>query len=357
MVFLDIQKKRDFITQLVYWAIVAGGVYLGLEYLLPVSVPFIIGILIAWLVVRISDKLRCPNRILRIGLSLLIYGILGFLIVLLSGRGISAMTDIIKWLPQLYEHKLQPFVTRIYQWIVQSLQMLDPTVVSVLEMVVDSVLNSVKNLITNLSGSAVDLISGLATAVPNLVLSLLAMVFSTIFLVGDYERITSFLNAHTPAKLKGILKDIRFYLSDTLFVVIRSYLLIMLITFLELSILFSICGIEKAVLKASLIALFDIMPILGTGGIMIPWIVISLVLGHVKLGLKLLLIYTIVTVVRNYIEPKIVGAQLGLHSVVTLVSMFIGLRLFGFWGLFGLPVGISYLWKKKTASAPNLSAQ
>ena len=106
-------------------------------------------------------------------------------------------------------------------------------------------------------------------------------------------------------------------------------------------------GIENAVLKASVIALLDILPILGTGGIMIPWFVVSFVLGHTTLGLKLLAIYVVVTVVRNYVEPKIVGTQLGLHPIITLVSMFIGLRLFGFWGLFGLPVGISYLWKQK----------
>ena len=121
----------------------------------------------------------------------------------------------------------------------------------------------------------------------------------------------------------------------------------MLLTFTELSILFTVFGIEHAVLKASVIALLDILPILGTGGIMIPWGIISLVLGYTKLGIQLLIIYIIVTVVRNYMEPKIVGTQLGLHPIITLVSMFIGLRLFGFLGRFGLPVGISFLWKQK----------
>jgi len=130
-------------------------------------------------------------------------------------------------------------------------------------------------------------------------------------------------------------------------VVIRSYVLIMLLTFTELSILFSFFGIQNAILKAGIIALLDILPILGTGGVMIPWGITSLVLGYTKLGLELLLIYGIVTVVRNYVEPKIVGTQLGLHPIITLVSMFIGLRLFGFWGLFGLPVAISYLWKQR----------
>ena len=139
----------------------------------------------------------------------------------------------------------------------------------------------------------------------------------------------------------------RSYLTDTLFVVIRSYTLIMLLTFVELSILFTVFGIQKAFLKAVIIAIFDIMPILGTGGILIPWFVISFALGHTAQGLKLLVIYAIVTVVRNYVEPRIVGVQLGLHPIITLVSMFIGLRLFGFWGLFGLPVGISFLWKQQ----------
>ena len=74
---------------------------------------------------------------------------------------------------------------------------------------------------------------------------------------------------------------------------------------------------------------------------------IEKMLGYTNLGIKLLIIYVIITVIRNYVEPKIVGTQLGLHPIITLVTMFIGLRLFGFWGLFGLPVGISFLWKHK----------
>ena len=133
------------------------------------------------------------------------------------------------------------------------------------------------------------------------------------------------------------------YLTDTLFVVIRSYVLIMLLTFAELSILFSLFGIESAVLKAALIALLDILPILGTGGIMIPWAVLTLLKGKLKLGLGLLVVYAAITIIRNIIEPKIVGGRLGLHPVVTLASMFLGAQLFGVIGLFGFPIGLSLL--------------
>jgi sporulation integral membrane protein YtvI len=342
------QKKKDFLINCAYWAIIVAGVYLVLEYVLPVSVPVVLGILLAWPVVGITRKLRCPNKYLRILLALTLYGLVGLLVTLAISKSISSITAVIKWLPRVYEMKLQPFVIQCYNWGMETLEHLDPTLTGALSSLLDTLLSTLKNLVSTLSGFAVNLVSGIATGIPSLVLSLLAMIFSTVFLVSDYDRIAAFASTHTPVQVKNILKKIRIYLTDTLFVVIRSYALIMLLTFTELSILFAIFGIESPVLKASLIAVLDIMPILGTGGIMIPWAVISLVLGYTKLGIELFIIYGIVTVIRNYVEPKIVGTQLGLHPIITLVAMFVGLRLFGFWGLFGLPVGISFLWKQKT---------
>lgn len=344
---MDIQQKRDFLTNVAYWAIVAAAVYLALEYLLPISIPCLLGILVAWLVVGLSKKLRCTHRVFRICLSLVIYGVVASLVVLLAAKTVAGISGLIQWLPEVYEIKLLPFVTTVYEWFVENVQHWDPALVSTLETLLEGLLSGLKNLISSLSGFAVNVVSGLATGVPNLVLSLLAMIFSTIFVVADYENIAAFAKTNVPEKVKKVLNNVRIYLTETLFVVIRAYILIMLLTFTELSILFSVFGIEHAVAKAAAIAVLDIMPILGTGGIMIPWAITSLVLGYTKLGLVLLLIYAIVTVVRNYVEPKIVGAQLGLHPIITLVSMFIGLRLFGFWGLFGTPVAISFLWKQR----------
>ena len=344
---MDIQKKRDFLINCAYWAVMLAAAYLIFEYLLPISIPFVFGIVIAWLVVWISNKIRCTHRLVRIGLTVLIYGILALLIIWLAAKGATAIMDLIRWLPEVYENKLLPFVTLVYEWVMQTVSVLDPALINALETLLEGVLSMLKNLVSYLSSGAMSVVTNVATGVPNLLLSMLAMIFSTVFVVGDYERIAEFANTHTPGKIKALFQELRSYLTDTLFVVIRSYGLIMLLTFTELSILFSLFGIENAVLKAAAIAMLDILPILGTGGIMIPWAIVSLMLGYTTLGIELLAIYAIVTVVRNYVEPKIVGTQLGLHPIISLVSMFIGLRLFGFWGLFGLPVGISFLWKRR----------
>ena len=353
---MNIEKKKAFLINCAYWAVITGAGYLALKFLLPVLVPVILGALLAWLVVAVTRKLHCPNRFVRILLALLIYGLIGLLIGVLAVRAVSAVTELIKWLPQVYAMKLEPFVMVCYNWARETLAMLDPALLNALEKLLSVALSALQSLFSGLSEFAVNLVSGIAKGVPSLVLSLLAMIFTTIFLVADYDRISEFAAQHMPATVKKLIRNLRIYLKDTLFVVIRSYAAIMLLTFTELSILFAIFGIENAVLKAALIALLDIMPILGTGAIMIPWAVISLMLGYTSLGIELFIIYGIVTVVRNYLEPKIVGTQLGLHPIITLVSMFVGLRLFGFWGLFGLPVGISFLWKqreeKKNAQMP-----
>ncbi len=344
---MNIQQKKELLINAAYWGLVAAVGFVICKYLVPIFVPVIIGILLAWMVVAITRKLHCPNRYVRIGLSLLLYGLMGLLAGLLAVRLVSGVTDLVKWLPRFYEKKLEPLAMMGYQWARDAIAMLNPTLLSALEQVLGSLISALESLFSWFSEFAVNLISRIATGVPSLVLSLLTMIFTTVFLVADYDRIRDFTSEHLPVSIKKLLKNIRIYLTDTLFVVIRSYAAIMLLTFTELSILFAVFGIESPVIKAALIAVLDIMPILGTGGIMIPWAIISLVLGYTKLGIELFIIYAIVTVIRNYVEPKIVGAQLGLHPIITLVAMFVGLRVFGFWGLFGLPVGISFLWKQR----------
>ena len=99
----------------------------------------------------------------------------------------------------------------------------------------------------------------------------------------------------------------------------------------------------NAILIAVVIAIFDILPVLGTGGIMIPWSIIALLYGNYKIGVGVAVLYIIITIIRNIIEPKLVGQQVGLHPVVTLISMFVGLHFLGFIGMLGLPITISLL--------------
>ncbi|MEG0370617.1 MAG: AI-2E family transporter, partial [Hungatella sp.] len=193
-------------------------------------------------------------------------------------------------------------------------------------------------LVSGLSMKIVGAVSGYASSLPGLFIKLLLMVIATFFIAGDYEVLSSFILRQFSGKAKDLMIRIKEYVVGTLFVCIRSYALIMSITFLELAVGLTLVKIPNSFMIAFLISIFDILPVLGTGGIMIPWVIITALRGNYPLAIGLLVIYLVITVVRNIIEPKIVGSQIGLHPVVTLVSMFVGVQLFGVIGLFGFPI-------------------
>lgn len=185
--------------------------------------------------------------------------------------------------------------------------------------------------------------AGAAATVPGAFFSVLITIIVTFFITLDYPVITGFLVRQLPEKARAMTTEINDYVGGTLLKCILSYGLIMAITFAELSLGLSLLGIPNAILIALAIAIFDILPVLGTGGIMIPWAVLAAVLGDYGLALGLAALYLVITVVRNIIEPKIVGHQVGLHPVVTLASMLTGLQLFGIVGLFGFPIALSLI--------------
>lgn len=354
---MTITQMRDTLIRVAFAGCILAFVYLFFEYLLPIIFPFVVGFLVAYGVVKLADRIRPKCRWLRLMLIVVVYGGLGVVLVFVTLKGISAGSALVAWLPQFYESNLAPLATKIHDGFDCVVNQLDPSLGGTLEVLSGSLMSAFNNFFTAISGYAVNLLSSAVTAVPAGVIGVLAMIICTFFVAADYEKIMDFLVSYIPENGKKTLSNVRRFLTDTLFVVIRSYLLIMLLTFTELSILFTVFGIADPLPKAALIAVFDILPILGTGGILIPWGIGSIVLGNPMMGLKVLLIYGVVVVVRNYVEPKIVGVQLGLHPIITLVSMFVGLRMFGFWGMFGLPVGIAYFWKRKKERDMAISAE
>ena len=114
----------------------------------------------------------------------------------------------------------------------------------------------------------------------------------------------------------------------------------MLITFCETLIGFLIMGVEYAFLMATLVAFVDILPIFGAGTVLIPWAIFSLLTSNTPLGIGLLVLYAVTLVVRQFIEPKIVGTTLGIHPLATLASVYLGLSFFGFWGLILGPMSV-----------------
>jgi len=344
---MDTEKRRKFIIDFTYFLIIAVLTVLAFKYVLPILIPFIIAFAVAYFLRKpidiISNNLKISRKITSVIVVACFYFVIGFIIALAGTRIAVAVKEFFEAVPHLYNHHIAPSLYDLFYGIEQLMLQLDVSMFELFTSFETELMQYLGTLISGFSGLAVSAVSGVAGVVPGFFIKTLLMIISTFFIASDYDRIISFFMKQLGESRGELIVSTKEYIVGTLFICLRSYIIIMLITFAEITIGLSVLRIQHAALIAAVIAVFDILPMLGTGGIIIPWGIISLISGNVFLGIGLLVLYVAITVIRNIIEPKIVGGQLGLHPIVTLISMFTGLQLCGIVGLFGFPVLLSLI--------------
>lgn len=341
------KRKKQFIINTVYVILIAFIVYVIFKYAISLVSPFIFAFIIAYLLKKpanaISKTTKLPRKLVSFCLVLIFYSTVGVLISLAGVKIISTVSKIISALPEIYENQLGPFLITTFDSVEKAVHRIDPALVEVLNEGFDQFVSSLGENVTNISLAFVGSLSDIASSLPAFLIKILLMIISTFFIAIDFDLLSAFILRQFSQRANEILLTVKHYMVNTLLVVVRSYALIMSITFVELSIGLSIVGIPNAIMIAFLIAMFDILPVLGTGGIMIPWTIITFSQGDYQTAFGLLAVYIFVTIIRNILEPKIVGGQLGIHPVVALISMFVGANLLGVIGLFGFPITLSLL--------------
>lgn len=189
------------------------------------------------------------------------------------------------------------------------------------------------------SGDILSFLGSIAAFVPKTLLSFAVIIISTYYFAVDRVRINCFFLSLFPKDVQKFLKKGKDALSETAGKYLNAYGLLFLITFSELLLSFLILGLDYSFILALLISIVDILPVLGTGTVLIPWAIVGLFAGNYTLGTGLLVTYAVITVVRQILEPKIVGKFIGLSPLASLASMYIGLELMGVIGIFIFPIG------------------
>ncbi|MBQ2948015.1 MAG: sporulation integral membrane protein YtvI [Clostridia bacterium] len=346
---MGIERKKTFLIQAAYYGslVLIAGVFC--KYLLSPLSPFIAGFVIAWFLHKpakiLSKKLHLFTRIPAMILTIAFY-IIFFAAILIAGlQIISALEHFVPQIPALYTRLIVPFITETFETIEMHLQEYDPSVVSVFDRIARELFAYLEKLIGSLSVSAVRLVSSVVTGLPTVILSVIVTVVSTFFISLDYDHIVGFMKNCLPRSMQSTVSETITTGLDSIRKVLGSYILIMMLSFAELSVGFLLLNVPYAVGIALLVAVIDIMPILGTGLVLIPWALIAAVLRKFRMAIGIAFLYIFMLAVRNVVEPRLVGKQMGLHPLVTLISMFVGLQLFGIVGLFGFPITLSLYLK------------
>jgi sporulation integral membrane protein YtvI len=334
------EQMRNSLIRIAYWAVIVLAAYGTIKYLLPFFMPFILGFLVALLLRRPAERLTRRfgghRNAVCVFLLIVFYALLVLLFVFLGGKIADGIAALIAGLPDFYTETIEPALDA-------SRKMLESFGLQLNGAVGGSgdggLLQSLGSQISGASRSILTGVTDLAGSMPSLFIRFILTIVSSFFLTIDYPRITAWLDRVLPEKTGRMLHRIFHTGLSVTGGFLRAYSILFCITAAELAIGLSLMHVKGSVPLALLIGIVDILPILGVGTVLIPWSIIMFILGNSAMGAGLLVLYVIITAVRQSLEPHVVGNQIGLYPLVTLLCMFVGLELFGFWGLFLLPVG------------------
>lgn len=189
-----------------------------------------------------------------------------------------------------------------------------------------------------MTGYAAELVPRLASFVPRLLIAFAVTVLATCYFSADLKTINRFILFQLPQRVKVMVSECRAQFFTTVSGYCRAYGTIALITFCELFVGLLFIRREYALLLALITTLVDILPILGSGTVLLPWAFAELAFGHVAQGVALILLYIVISAVRQLIEPRILGMYMGLSPLITLFAMYAGGKLLGLVGLFLAPM-------------------
>lgn len=341
------QKKERFIVNLIFYGLIGALLFLGAKYLLPVLMPFLLGLLVTLLLqplIRlVAQKAPKFKRLSALALCAIFYLLCGYMVVNFGVQLFQEIGDMIARVPALYESRIVPALWMIYDQLNDFVSNIDPNLTKEIDAIFVDLLQNMRIYITEYSMKGVGLLTNTLSMIPGLFIKVLITVISTFFMVADYDYLRKQAMRFIPVEKRPTVETTIVYVKNIIGKYVKSYSLIFFITFVELSSGFALLQVPNPMLLGMCVAVFDILPILGTGGVLIPWAIISAVLGNEAFAIGLMVLYIVIVVVRNIIEPRIVGKQIGLHPLVTLVCMFVGLKLFGVIGLFGFPIALSVL--------------
>lgn len=358
----SVEKKRDTLINAAYIVLILAAAYLFIKYCFWLVAPFMLTFFFAmllqsplrWLDKKTKGKGHAAWSILLVFLSICV--VLVPIILILVRLSKEVMGFISYLIDQLND--MPTFLATLENGLLKMLNFLP-----------DGIYTSVSTSITEFFGTLIEdfnisklgismgtVTSGLTSgingmfniikSVPSAILGIVIGIIAWIFFTKDYKQIVHFIRIQLPDNKKSLLSEIKQVFSKTILKMLRAYGLIMLITFGELFLgltILSAIGVMNSsyiVVIAIATAVFDILPVAGSGGVLIPWALISLISGNGGLALGLIIIYGIITLIRQYIEPKIVGDSLGVHPLVTLMGLYFGLKLFGFLGMFIVPITV-----------------
>lgn len=309
------KKKRWLINFLYYGIIFSIGcliVYILLKKCLIVVLSYLSAILLKPFIDLILEKLHIKNKVFSIIMTIIIFILLYtcfFLFIFFSClffiKTLSFLPSFIETVYQeLLSHQyLISFFTQFYQ--------------------------QIQTLIQNILSTSIHYVLSLAMNMVHFIACLFIHFFLTMLFLFHQPLIQR--------KKESLYTTLISSFTETFIIIIKTYSILFVITFIGLFLGFQVIGIKQALNFSFFIAFFDFFPVLGIEMIMFPWIITLALLNQISLSLKLLILYGIIALIRNILEPHLLSKKIKIQALYMFVAMYLFMKLMGIWGVMVAP--------------------
>lgn len=326
------KNKKGFIIDCIYYlcilTIILTITYIIIKWLLPFAISLLIVFVLQPVISHIQKICKIQNRFFRILITILLYISIIALFLYLLFLGMIQLYLLLNALPE--------YMNTVYEMITKS------DVLNKFLPYIDVLYASMNDIIQTLTTSFIHYLLVFISRLPSFLFDAMFIIISSLFFIIDYPYIRGFILKYSNKKQNYVIAIIG-CIKDTLSSLCKAYFIIFLVTFIELLIGCYIIGINDALMIAFAIALFDFVPVLGLDMIMVPWIVIEAIKNHMGMALGLLVVYIIVVITKNILEPKLISSKIGMHPLATILGMFLGMKVMGVIGMVTVPVVIMVL--------------
>lgn len=324
---------------LIIWAVCFLGPRL-LKFFLPFAIGWVIAMIANPLVKLLEKRLKIVRKhgsiLIVVAVLAIIITLLYFLITKLVSEAISFVND----LPSYYEAaslEVQKTLIRLERL----LQFLPQGVQDSLNQFFTHMGEYLNLLVQKIASPTVTVAGNVVKRIPAALVYTIVTIFSSYLFIVDRDRILNFFRRYVPVGgtryYRHLKKDLRRLVGGWFLAQFK----IMFVIAVVLAAGFLVMGVDYALLFAIIIAFLDFLPILGTGTVLIPWALIRLFSGDFAYAMGLALIYVLTQVLRQVIQPKIVGDTMGLDPLATLLFLYLGFKISGLTGMIlAVPVGM-----------------
>lgn len=334
-----LRRQKEFLIRAAYWGVWTTAAVCLVKYVGAALFPFLAAFVVAWALSFVVDAavkyIHVGRKTAAVCIVILFYALIALLLYLLGWRVVELLRGCASELTCFFKESVAPFLHTASTW--------GTEILGVSAQGEGILLRGGGNMASEISGKIFDGVSAAAGHIPGICMNLFLTLIATMLMELEFPNICAFLEAQVPKRFQVYVHGMKKYVMETLGKCAFSYCLILGMTFLELTVGLLFLRVEGAVVIAFIIAILDILPVLGTGMVLLPWAVIAASSGNLPLGIGLVALYVVVTIVRNIAEPHLVGRQMGLSPVVTLIAMIVGLQFLGIAGLFLLPIATALL--------------